>query len=71
MPQIVYWQVNYRRRSPQQFLYATGRILFGSLRFLGLATAAVVMAFVNFWNIPVLGGEEAADSRYLRTGRHF
>jgi hypothetical protein len=37
---------------------------------LGSALNRIVLAFVGFWNIPVLGADETDESRYLRT-RYF
>jgi hypothetical protein len=41
-----------------------------TLRIFGAVLNRIVLAFVGFWNIPVLGAEETDESRYLRT-RHF
>jgi hypothetical protein len=37
------------------------------LRVLGAAALRALRASVQFWNIPVLGGAETPESRYLRT----
>jgi len=36
---------------------------------LAAAIVRVLHAFVSFWNIPVLGGDETPESRYFRTRR--
>lgn len=39
------------------------------LRIVGELIKRTFSAFIQFWNIPVLGAEETQESRYLRTGR--
>lgn len=48
---------------------ATWRLAWRSLTLPGLPVKCALLAFVNFWNIPVLGAEET-DTRYFRT-RNF
>lgn len=38
---------------------------------LGAALDRAFSAFVNFWNIPMLGADETDESRYFRTGRYI
>jgi hypothetical protein len=50
---------------------ALGRMAWQTLRVVGLAAMRAVLAFVDFWNIPVLGASEASEARSVRTIHHI
>jgi hypothetical protein len=67
MIRTIAYQVFGHAQSPdasdiQTLAWRSFRPLTSGLRYAGLA-------FVRFWNIPVLGAEETPESRYYRTKR--
>lgn len=51
--------------------YAIWDLAWGALRVSGRAIRRSVLAFVAFWNIPVLGNDETPESRNFRTIYHI
>jgi hypothetical protein len=49
---------------------ALGRMAWQTLSSVGVAAKRAVLAFVNFWNIPVLGPTEGPEAQSIRTIYH-
>jgi hypothetical protein len=51
--------------------YTTWEVAWRAIRVLGATISRVVLAFVTFWNIPVLGGDQTRQSQSFRTNHYI